>query len=67
MNFNFGYISYLNIDEFKSIKNALSNKKENVFNENFNMKQRLKDDQRKSLIKLILKKGKFLFCKGRII
>jgi hypothetical protein len=54
MNFNFGYISYLNVDEFKSIKNALFNKKENALNENFNMKQKLKYDQRKSLIKLIL-------------
>ena len=61
MNFNFGYISYLNIDEFKSIKNALFNKKENAFNENFNMKQRLKDDQRKSFIKLILKNKNVLY------
>ena len=61
MNFNFGYISYLNIDEFKSIKNALFTKKENTLNENFNMKQRLKDDKRKSLIKLILKNKNVLY------
>ena len=61
MNFNFGYISYLNIDEFKSIKNALFTKKENALNENFNMKQRLKDDKRKSLIKLILKNKNVLY------
>jgi len=61
MNFNFGYISYLNVDEFKSIKNALFNKKENAFNDNFNMKQRLKDDQRKSFIKLILKNKNVLY------
>ena len=61
MNFNFGYISYLNVDEFKSIKNALFNKKENALNENFNMKQKLKYDQRKSLIKLILKNKNVLY------
>jgi len=61
MNFNFGYISYLNVNEFKSIKNALFNKKENEINENFNMEQRLKDDQRKSLIKLIFKNKNVLY------
>ena len=61
MNFNFGYISYLNVNEFKSIKNALFNKEENAINEIFNMEQRLKDDQRKSLIKLIFKNKNVLY------
>ena len=61
INFNFGYISYLNLDEFKSIKNALFNRKEDYLSENFNLKERLKSDQRKNLIKLLLKNKNVLY------
>ena len=60
-NFNFGYISYLNLDEFKSIKNALFNRKEDYLSENFDLKQRLKSDQRKNFIKLLLKNKNVLY------
>ena len=60
-NFNFGYISYLNLDEYKSIKNALFNRKEDFLSENFNLKQRLKSDQRKNYIKLLLKNKNVLY------
>ena len=60
-NLNFGYISYLNLNESKAIKNALFNKIINSDQKNFNMKQRLKDDQRRSLIKLILKNKNVLY------
>jgi len=60
-NFNFGYISYLNLDEFKSIKNALFNRKEDSLTENFNLKDRLKSDQRKNFIKLLLKNKNVLY------
>ena len=50
-NLNFGYLSYLNMDEFKSIKNALFNKDIDFVRNNFNMRQKLEDDQRKSFIK----------------
>ena len=60
-NFNFGYISYLNLDEFKSVKNALFNRKEDSLSENFNLKERLKSDQRKIFIKLLLKNKNVLY------
>ena len=60
-NFNFGYISYLNLDEFKSVKNALFNRKEDSLSENFNLKERLKSDQRKNFIKLLLKNKNVLY------
>ena len=58
-NLNFGYISYLNLDEYKSVKNALFNK--NINFQNFNMKQKLRDDQRKSMVKLLLKNKNLLY------
>ena len=60
-NFNFCYFSYLNIDEYKSCKNALFNKSYNPEKQIFNMRQKLKDDQRKSLIKLLLKNKNVLY------
>ena len=60
-NLNFGYISYLYLNESKAIKNALFNKIINYDEKNFNIKQRLKDDQRRSLIKLILKNKNVLY------
>ena len=42
------------MDEYNSIKNALFNRID-PDRPNTNMKQRLKDDQRKSMIKLLLK------------
>ena len=60
-NLNFGYLSYLNMDEFKSIKNALFNKDIDSIRQNFNMRQKLKDDQRKSFMKLLLKNKNVLY------
>ena len=60
-NLNFGYISYLNTDEYKSVKNALFNKNYNSEKQLFNMKQKLKDDQRKSMVKLLLKNKNVLY------
>ena len=60
-NLNFAYISYLNMDEYKSIKNALFNNEVDFTRENFNMKQKFKDDQRKSFIKLLLKNKNVLY------
>ena len=60
LNLNFAYISYLNIDEYKSIKNALFNRID-PDRPNVNMKQRLKDDQRKSMMKLLMKNKNVLY------
>jgi hypothetical protein len=61
-NLNFGYITYINLDELKSVKNALFNKgMDSAKYNNFNIKQKLKDDQRKSHIKLLLKTKNVLY------
>ena len=60
LNLNFAYVSYLNMDEYNSIKNALFNRID-PDRPNTNMKQRLKDDQRKSMIKLLLKNKNVLY------
>ena len=49
------------MDEFKSIKNALFNKDIDFVKHNFNIKQKYKDDQRKNLIKLLLKNKNVLY------
>ncbi len=49
------------MDEFKSVKHALFNKGVDSVKHNFNIKQKLRDDQRKSHIKLLLKNKNSLY------